>query len=165
MRLSPDDSTLLDFGGEFLVVCPRSAAQAWVRDRGPAATPRVALTCPHCGLSQFWAAAEPGTPHSVTAADPQRYPPGVVAIGAPVDWYFHLPLWLQTSCCGETLWAYNAAHLDFIEDYVRATLREHARGEHGWRNQALGNRLPRWMKDGKNREDVLKCVERLREKL
>ena len=72
----------------------------------------------------------------LTAADPTRYPPGVVAVGGPVDWYFHLPLWLQAPCCGETLWAYNAAHLDFLfENYVRATLREHSRGEHGWRNQ------------------------------
>jgi len=162
MRLAPDDSSLLDFGGEFLVVCPRCAGQAHVRDRGAAAEPRVALTCPHCGLSQFWAAAEPGT---LTAADPHRYPTGVVAMGGPVDWYFHLPLWLQTGCCGETLWAYNQPHLTFIEDFVRATLREHARGEHGWRNQALRNRLPRWLQAAHNREEILRCVERLREKL
>ena len=161
MRRAPDDSTLLDFGSEFLLVCPRCAGRAWVRDRGPAAEPRVALTCPHCGLSQFGAAAQPGQ----LAAGPKRYPPGVVAVGAAVDWIFHLPLWLQLGCCGETLWAYNAAHLAFIEDYVRAALREHARGEQGWRNRALANRLPRWMKDAHNRDDVLKCVEKLREKL
>jgi hypothetical protein len=86
-------------------------------------------------------------------------------MGGPVDWYFHLPLWLQTGCCGETLWAYNQAHLSFIEDFVRATLREHGRGEHGWRNQALRNRLPRWLQAAQHREEILKCVERLREKL
>jgi hypothetical protein len=89
MRRAPDDSTLLDFGGEIPVVCPRCAGQAWVRDRGPAADPRIALACPRCGLSQFWAASQPGL---LTAADPKRYPPGVVALGAAVDWYFHLPL-------------------------------------------------------------------------
>ena len=162
MRRALDDRTLLDFGGKFLVVCPRCSAQAWVRDRGPTVVPRIALTCPHCGLSQFWTAAQPGV---LTAADPKRYPPGVVALGAAVDWYFHLPLWLQIACCGETLWAYNAVHLDFIESYVRATLREHARGEYGWRNQALANRLPRWMKDAHNRAEILTCVERLRQKL
>ena len=61
--------------------------------------------------------------------------------------------------------AAHCAHLPFLEDYVRATLREHARGEHGWRNQALANRLPAWMKDAKNREDVLGCIEKLREML
>jgi len=158
MRRAPDDRSLLEFGGEFVVVCPRCSLQAWVRDRGAAAEPRIALTCLHCGHNQFWEPAEPGV---LSAADPKRYPPGVVAMGAPVDWYFHLPLWLQTSCCGETLWAYNAAHLAFIKDYVRATLREHTRGEHGWRNQALANRLPGWMKDASNRDDILKCIERL----
>jgi len=162
MRRAPDDRTLLDFGREFLVVCPRCAAQAWVRDRGAEADPRIALTCAHCGLNQFWTPAEPGV---LTAADPKRYPPGVIAMGAPVDWYFHLPLWLQTPCCGETLWAYNAAHLAFLEEYVRASLREHARGEHGWQNQALANRLPKWMADAKNRSEVLKGLERLRAKL
>ena len=57
-----------------------------------------------------------------------------------------------------------AAHLAFLEDFVRARLREHARGAHGWRNQALANRLPGWMQNGKNREEILKGVERLREK-
>ena len=162
MRASPDDSTLSDFGGEFLVVCPRCQRQARVRDRDTDDAPRVALTCSHCGLSDFWTQTEPGV---LTAADPKRYPAGAVAMGGPVDWYFHLPLWLQTSCCGETLWAYNAAHLAFIEDYVRATLREHTRGEHGWRNQALRNRLPAWMKDAKNRDDLLRCVDKLRARL
>ncbi len=162
MRLAPDDSTIFDFGGEFLVVCPRCERQARVRDRGPEVEPQVALICPHCGLSRFWAPAEPGV---LTAADPRRYLPGVVALGGPVDWYFHLPLWLQTGCCGETLWAYNRAHLAFIEDSVRATLREHARGHHGWSNRALRNRLPRWMKDAHNRVEILKCVEHLKEKL
>ena len=86
-------------------------------------------------------------------------------VGGPVDWYFHPPLWLPTGCCGEILWAYNAHHLDFIENYVRATLREHARGPHGWRNQALAHRLPKWMQDGQNRAGILKCIAKLRGKL
>jgi hypothetical protein len=146
MRLEPNDSTLFDFVREFLVVCPNCSRQAVVRDRGEAATPRVALTCAHCGHSEL--------------RDPDS-----ISLGGPVDGYFGRPLWLQAPCCGETLWAYNAAHLEFIEEYVRATLREHARGPDGWRNQALRNRLPRWMKAAGNREAILKCIEQLKEKL
>jgi hypothetical protein len=146
MRLEPDDSTLFDFGREFLVVCPNCSQQAIVRDRGEAVTPRVALTCARCGHSQMRDAE-------------------TVSLGGPVDGFFQQPLWLQAPCCGETLWAYNAAHLGYIEDYVRATLREHVRRPAGWRNQALRNRLPRWMKAAGNREAILKCIERLREKL
>ena len=75
-----------------------------VRDRGTSedTARRIALTCSACGLAQFWEHAAPGV---LTAADTSKYPPGVVAVGGPVDWYFHLPLWLQTPCCGEILWA------------------------------------------------------------
>ena len=41
-----------------------------------------------------------------------------------LDHFFGLPLWLQTSCCGQVLWAYNEAHLNFLESYVQSRLRE-----------------------------------------
>ncbi|MGI5171658.1 hypothetical protein ACQEU3_45665 [Spirillospora sp. CA-253888] len=34
------------------------------------------------------------------------------------------PLWLQRSCCGHVLWAYNVRHLDLLESYAAAKLRE-----------------------------------------
>ncbi len=125
---------------------------------------RVTLTCAHCGLAQFWEQTGPGV---LTSADPAAYPVGVVAVGGAVDWYFHLPLWLQTSVAGETLWAYNAAHLDFLEAFIAAKQRgsRHKRGPHGWRNQALANRLPRWMQAAGHREDVLRGLATLRLRL
>jgi len=164
MRLQSSDETLLDFGHEFLVVCPRCEGRALVRDRGTDEEPahRIALTCAACGLAQFWEQAGPGM---LTASDTSKYPAGVVAMGGPVDWYFHMPLWLQTLCCGEILWAYNAEHLVFIEDFVGAKLREHVRGRQGWRNQALVQRLTKWMTAAGNRDEVLRGVGRLRERL
>jgi hypothetical protein len=161
MRLPPDDSTIYDFGGEFLVECPRCAQRALVLDRGPAVQPRIALTCTHCGLSQAWEAVACGV---AATTDLQRYVRGQVTLGAAVDWYFHRPLWLRVPCCGETLWAYNARHLDFLETYIGATLREHRRGPHGWRNQSLRNRLPRWMQQARHREEILRCIAALRAK-
>jgi hypothetical protein len=161
MRLPPDDSSIFDLGGEFLVECPRCAQRALVLDRGAQAQPRVALTCTHCGLSRAWEAAECGV---ATTKDLHRYVRGQLTVGAAVDWYFHLPLWLRAPCCGETLWAYNARHLDFLEAYIGATLREHRRGAHGWRNQSLRNRLPRWMKQAGNRAEILRCIDALRPK-
>ena len=77
------------------------------------------------------------------------------------DGYFNQPLWLQTPCCGETLWAYNEEHLSFLRDYVGADLREG--GITG--NGTLVSRLPLWLKSAKNREDVLRCIAKLRETL
>jgi hypothetical protein len=80
--------------------------------------------------------------------------------------HFGLPLWLSAPCCGEVLWAYNREHLDFIEAYVGATLREPVRNpEWGWRNQSLASRLPRWMKLATHREEILRTVHELRAKL
>jgi hypothetical protein len=169
MRARPDELTIFDFGDEFHVVCPRCGGQALVQDRGVVEqradrAGRVVLTCAHCGLTRTWTQAGPGV---LTSADTGAYPEGVAALGGPVDWYFHLPLWLQAPCCGATLWAYNARHLAFLDEAVRAWLRGHARGVPGWRNQALRNRLPksRSVLAAKNRDDVLRCIVRLREKL
>jgi hypothetical protein len=101
----------------------------------------------------------------MTARKQQYYKPGQIAIGDAVDWYFHLPLWLQIPCCGETLWAYNPAHLAYIEDYVQATLRERQKDQHGWSNRSLRSRLPKWMQGAKNRTVVLECVEKLKQKV
>jgi hypothetical protein len=87
-----------------------------------------------------------------------------VRIGAPLDPYFGLPLWLQGNFRGRVLWAYNAAHLRLIEAYVGASLREHRRREGlGWHNRSLVNRLPKWLKSGKNRDGLLRVISRLKE--
>lgn len=77
------------------------------------------------------------------------------------DWYFGLPLWLQTPCCGHTLWAYNADHRAYLEAYVRATLRTAPPHAQPSRNRTLASRLPLWMKRKENREDVLRGLARL----
>lgn len=83
------------------------------------------------------------------------------AIGCPVDPYFRRPLWLQASCCGHVLWAYNARHLDLLEAYVAARLRERGRTE-PLAPMSLVERLPAWLKAAKNRSEVLKTIRRLR---
>ena len=77
------------------------------------------------------------------------------------DSFFGLPLWLTTECRGHTLWAYNTAHLDLLEAFVSAQLRE--------RGPILGSmslveRLPALIKDAKNRDDVIRAIHRLRAK-
>ena len=82
----------------------------------------------------------------------------------PSDGYFGLDLWLQIRCVGHSLWAFNRRHLDFLEGYVSASLRERERDEYGWRNASLGSRLPKRMTSGSNREEVLEAIRALREK-
>ncbi|MEM7260662.1 MAG: hypothetical protein AAF488_01635 [Planctomycetota bacterium] len=79
----------------------------------------------------------------------------------PYDPKFGLPLWLQTRCAGEVLWAYNAEHLEFLNSYVGAELREREPNA----NATLASRLPSWIKRAKNRPKVLRALRRLESKL
>lgn len=81
--------------------------------------------------------------------------------GGPVDPFFRLALWRQAECCGgRVLWAFNAAHLALLRDFVTARLRE--RGE-ARNRMTLVARLPRWLKSAKNRDEVLRVITRLAE--
>lgn len=83
--------------------------------------------------------------------------------GGPVDPFFRLPLWLTTRCCGgRTLWAFHSAHLDLIEDYVAADLRERTLPPDGL---TLVARLPVWLKAAKHRGEIVRAVGRLRASL
>lgn len=148
-RFSENGEMIYDFGNEFLVVCPKCNGMAKVvpvpvgseKINSKLFAPRN-LICLSCVYRNSWQGGE-------------------VGIGASVDWYFRLPLWLQISCCGKTLWAYNEKHLDFLANYVGAKLRERTPNT----NKSLASRLPQWIKSAKNRDEILKAIEKLRTKL
>lgn len=77
--------------------------------------------------------------------------------GDATDWYFNLPLWFQTPCCGKTLWAYNRPHLAYLKRYVEADLRDECSSP----NSGLARYLPQWMKAAKNRDEVLRGIHKL----
>ena len=74
-------------------------------------------------------------------------------------------LQLETSCCGNKLWALNEEHLQYIENFVSAELRERVHDENGWHNQSLSSRLPKWIQSAKNRDEILKAVEKLKKRI
>jgi hypothetical protein len=126
-------------------ISPRDTASAPVTNRDLFAPHR--FVCSTCGVTK-------------DCAGNQTSP---IFGGEPVDLYFQYPLWLQTTCCGHTLWAYNLRHLDLLAAFVSAKLRESRRDEkHGWSNQSLYSRLPKWMKSRKNRSTILKTIEKMR---
>ncbi len=168
MKRTADEVTstyLWDVAQEFLVRCPTCESTALVK---PSTTDRLSvarLTCTACGLGKDWCPSKRSV--VVYTTNKHAFAEGEVCIGAAVDWYFHLPLWLQTPCCGETLWAYNADHLAWLKAYVGADLRGSTRNaaRDCWANAALASRLPRWMKLAKNREAVLRGIEKLEQTL
>ncbi len=151
-RFRDTGKTIYEFGHEFLVHCPRCDNCARVVPKNlediRVFAPRR-LICQKCGYTQDWDGKS-------------------IVVRGVCDDYFGLPLWLQTPCCGKILWAYNREHLDFLESYVKAGLREsfplkiYETGLVMWRNKSLASRLPTWMKRAKNRDEVLRGIERLR---
>ncbi|MET7749054.1 hypothetical protein [Micromonospora sp. NPDC005367] len=142
--------------GAILVRCPRCAGQAWVlRDPDSADDSRHhfwlrrRLSCLECAFTDVWNAPRRPGDNARTLPD----------FSGPNDPYFQLPLWLSVDCRGRVLWAYNAEHLDLLDAYVSARLRERGRDMGG---QTLVERLPAWMKDGRHRADVLDGIGRLR---
>ncbi|MBD1911395.1 MULTISPECIES: TFIIB-type zinc ribbon-containing protein [unclassified Leptolyngbya] len=141
------------FQDEVLVRCPNCQGCAMIRLVTPNDTsgwfaPRR-LTCSACGTAQDWT----DTMVQFKASE-------------PTDAFFRYPLWLQTPCCNQILWANNQEHLDFLENFVRATLRERQPDDrYGWFNQSLASRLPKWMQSRKHRDEVLRAIAKLRTKL
>ena len=113
-------------------------------------TYELRLSCGNCGHSQ----SHPRRLNSEwQTIAPERYSDGEPPFGAR--------LWLQTDCCGNTLWAVNEQHLDYIAAYVAETQREREFPSPPGDRQ-LAYKLPKWMKLGKNRDEILRAVERLR---
>jgi hypothetical protein len=73
------------------------------------------------------------------------------------------PLWLRMPCHKNVLWILNRPHLEFMERFIGADLREERMEERSSRR--LSSALPRWMLAAKNRKDVMRYLGKLREKL
>ncbi len=145
-----DGTSIHDFTDLFLVKCPKCLERAEVRRVSAERTLRpwqARFCCVNCAIVQ--SSQLSGWSENL-----------------PVDWIFHYPLWLQTDCCGQTLWAYNFDHLSFLESYIAAKLRigiiASDSKEVSYRNSTLASRLPRWMIQAKNRDEVLKCIDKLK---
>lgn len=136
-RFKDTGKRIYDFLDCVLVECPRCHRCAKIIGNPRKYYPK--LVCEMCGLTR------------------SKQP---VSIGS--EKYGEFNLWLKTDCCGNTLWAYNEEHLDYLESYVSASLREHIPNIN---NNSVASRLPNWIKSAKNRESILKCILKLRQRL
>jgi ribosomal protein S27AE len=143
---------LYDFIKDVLVVCPNCGSKALVNTGGytvfqPEAL-NIRVVCGKCGYNKVLERLSTRSKHLI--------------IGAPIDPFFHLPLWLQAEIGNELLWAYNLEHLDFLAQHIGAKLRE--RNGFKYQVKSIGAKLPRWMTAAKRREEVLKAIDKLKNK-
>lgn len=154
IRAQDDGRTLRTYFSRVLVRCPRCDKLATVRnledeitaDR-PYGTYR--LQCESC------------TNRAEVA--PTWYAFGNIR-GRIVDPFFQAPLFLQRDTRLGTVFAYNEAHLAWLEQFVSADLRERTHLD-GNANSSMNSRLPRWMKLARNRDEILQAIVKLRSTL
>jgi hypothetical protein len=149
VRFRDPRSTACHFSASALVRCPRCDRIAHFERRpGRSADargrtyPELRLVCRSCGLSRI-------------DAGPYRPSAGP---GWPC---YQPPLWLRAETRHGVLWAYNLEHLGLISRFVAADLRERAPWYDTGHKMTLVARLPAWIKSAKNRDEVLRTIDRM----
>ncbi|WP_036025969.1 hypothetical protein [Leptospira noguchii] len=79
-----------------------------------------------------------------------------------IDPYFGLPLWLKFQIGNHHIWAYNENHINDLINYIESDLRERIVYPTKW---SMVARLPKWIKEAKNRKVIIKALKELNKKL
>jgi transcription elongation factor Elf1 len=137
-RFQDENLIRSDFYKEVWVVCPSCGKKAIAKVNFEAKTAR--LFCTSCSYNK-----ETSTAYVETAA----------------NYYFdHAELWLKASFRNEIFWSFNDKHLEYLERYIGAALREHKDRTHF----TLLEKLPKFYHEAKNREGLLKIIAKLKRK-
>jgi hypothetical protein len=141
-RFQDENLVLADFYDEVWVLCPACAKKAIAKRNAEEKTAR--LFCVQCGYNKEVSTAFGKSGSVIMAA----------------NGFFDSELWLTASFKNEIFWAYNAIHLHYLERYIGAHLREHKDRTHF----TLLEKLPKFYHDARNREGLLKVIEKLKSK-
>lgn len=133
---------------------------------GPVILEPASANCGFCGVSIQYSKTTTKIPNSISVKCSQcekekkygvKFTRTYAGNQQATDPYFGLQLWLQIPVDENILWAYNFEHLAYLKTYVSAKLREAASGG----KHALAWKLPNFIKVAKNRDKILKGIERL----
>lgn len=106
--------------------------------------------CPHCNFQEEWKTK------TYRVKEESKLDNGLVR-----EMWYDLPLWFQKEFDGNIFWAYNLDHIDYLERYIKADLRE--RNNKGSYNGTMISRLPQFVKAAKNREKLFKILKKWKE--
>jgi hypothetical protein len=138
-----------DFLGRLVVDCPACGGYAVIlpcdlSDVRASAARR--MVCRDCGAMR----EKPQTPN-----------------GASIDPFMGLAPRFRAVTRHGDLVAWNEEHLDYLETYLsgRVRVEQLPVDPAGPRNRTIVSRLPAWAKSAKNRDDMLRAIERVRREL
>lgn len=149
---------IYDYINRIDIECEKCTRRALVTSN-PENRRETKLICSNCGYTKLWKGESSSYDFGSGSQDSS-----VISIGQPVDCYFKSKLWFSTIYNGESLFAYNLEHLNFLIDYIGDKLRKRAKVNGQWRNGSLESRLPEWMLKAQNRESIVKELMQLRTK-
>lgn len=140
IRFNDENKTLSHFYNEVWVVCPacKKRATATVDFE----TKIARLSCLNCGHNKEMTT-------QVTAD---------ASVQMPAHQFFKTNLWLQAPFKNDLFFAYNLQHLLYLERYITARLREHKDRTHF----TLLEKLPKFYHEAKNRQALLKIIDKLK---
>lgn len=141
-RFNDENKTLSDFSDEVWVVCPACSNRAIAR--ADFQLKKAWLCCVQCGYNK-----EQSTEIAKNITKNQ-----------PAHLFFAAELWLQAPLKNELFMAYNGRHLEYLEQYISAKLREHKDRSHF----TLLEKLPKFYHRAQNREVLLKIIAKLKSK-
>ena len=144
-RFQDQNLRLSDFQKEVWVVCPKCAKKAIAMVNFETQIAR--LFCDTCGYNK-----EKSTISSVFGQ--------TFTIEMAAHSYFNAILWLQFPFKQDLFFAYSMLHLNYLEKYISATIREHKDRSHF----TLIEKLPKFYHEAKNRETLLKIIAKLKAK-
>ncbi|WP_417431657.1 hypothetical protein [Halpernia sp.] len=142
-RFQDQHLRLADFNQEVWVVCPQCSKKAIAK----ANEENARLFCNNCGYQKE-------TSLTMLVLNQK------VKVKMAAHFYFDAELWLQLPFKNDVFYAYNLAHLDYLEQYISAKLREHKDRTHF----TLLEKLPKFYHEAKNRDALLKLIEKLKKK-
>ena len=125
----------------------------------------ISKPCGFCGVTIHYSSPITKEPFNTIAVDcsscgnPNKLVPNweTYRKDIPCDPFFGMQLALQTNIKGNVLWFYNLDHLDYLRNYVKASLRT-VENRHKY---ALISNLPTWVKLAKNRDIIVKKLDQL----
>lgn len=141
-RFTDENLKVSYFYNEVLVVCPNCTKKANTTVNLETSIAR--LSCLQCGLNK--------------EASIILYNDATLKM--PSNMYFNAERWLQATFKNDVFYAYNNKHLDYLERYIFATIREH-KVRTGF---TLLEKLPKFYHEAKNRDALLKIIVKLKSK-
>ncbi|WP_312788949.1 hypothetical protein [Sphingobacterium sp.] len=142
-RFHDQNKRITEFQHEVWVECPRCLERAVARVDHGERKARLRCTACHYGKEKSTLTEIMGIKVNVINS---------------ADAYFGAELWFQHPFKNDTFWAYNPAHLEYLEDYISAQLREHKERSHF----TLLEKLPKFYHEAKNREPLLKIIKKIK---